>query len=88
MSRAPGPEMSRAGSVSRPVVSKSLGPEMSHSKQTPLYDSSPKIWHSCLLMDPTGHLISCALMDPFFVPPSETSCLLLDPKTSCLLMDP
>ena len=32
MSHAPGPEMSWAGSVSRPVVSKSLGPEMSRGR--------------------------------------------------------
>ena len=35
-----------------------------------------------------GHKTSCALMDPFFVSPSETSCVLVDPKTSCFLMDP
>ena len=32
MSQAPGPEMSWAGSVSRPVVSKSLGLEMSRGQ--------------------------------------------------------
>ena len=32
MSHAPGPEMSWAGSVSKPVVSKSLGPEMSRGQ--------------------------------------------------------
>merc|ERR1712129_287373 len=35
-----------------------------------------------------GPKTSCALMDPSFVSPPETTCLLVDPKTLCLLMDP
>ena len=32
------------------------------------------------LMSFDGPWISCTLMDPFFVSPPETSCLLMDPK--------
>ena len=76
MSQAPGPEMSWAGSVSRPVVSKSLGPEMSRSQSLFAAGIVLELAHYLLTLLSSNHQVDSltgAVMHAVLKPPKKSN---------------